>query len=268
MTTPSATFFRLGFLFAVLLSSAGCIKVEQILTLDKEGGGRFEINYSIPEQTVSHMAAMARLRERMASAGGAPATAPTKEETFERLFLDPSESQIRQALKPYEQNGIIVEAIKVEPQNDSRHVHLQVKFASLARAAQADVFPEHGFSLSRNSRGNYVFYRVPENADDGETHPQPSAEDAKLLSPILGGFKVSLKVKTPGRVIDTNANRKDLYSAAWIFDFDKDPDAVALLHSRHLRVEFDGSGLSLPEVKQAGTPAPARETTGKAGMKK
>ncbi|MDD4871757.1 MAG: hypothetical protein PHR77_14465 [Kiritimatiellae bacterium] len=241
-------------IISLLVIFNGCIKVDETLTIEKNGSGNLELLYTIPEQTVTQMKSMFKLKDQMDAILGQ--TGPqTIEDSFERIFFDPSEDQIKIILKKYEQFGITIDKLKVETRNAVRNVTLNVKFADLARISKADFFYEHGFTLLRNQADNYTFVRVPENQENGFEIQNVGPETAGMLSPILNGFRVSLKVSTPGKILETNASRKTVYNAAWIFDYDKNPDAVKILQNQTMKIVFDGKGMQLPEVRQLSKPA-------------
>lgn len=233
----------------MMLAISGCLKVDQTLTLEKNGSGNLEILYSIPEQTVTQMKSMFKLRDQMDTVLGQ--TSPqTKEDEFERTFFDPSEEQIKRLVKKYEKFGITVDMLKVETRNAARNVSLKLVFADLGQVAKADFFPRHGFSLFRNNDNTYTFSRSPDNDETILKPNEITPESAGLLTPVLSGFRVSLKVNTPGKILESNASRKTLYNAAWIFEFDKDPNAVELLQNLSMKIVFDGKGSKIPEVRQ------------------
>lgn len=241
--------FRVLLTAFVLVACSGCIKVDETLTIEKSGSGNLELLYTISEQTVSQMKAMFKLRDQMDAVTGQAYT-PAIEDTFQRLFLDPSEDQIKKFLKKYEQFGITIETLKIESRNASRNVTLKLAFTDLARAARADFFPRHGFNLSQTANGTYTFLRTPERDDGGYQIQNLGTDTAGLLAPVMNGFRVALKVNTPGKIIETNASRKTLYNAAWIFDFDKDSNAIKTLQNQTMKIVFDGRGIQLPELRQ------------------
>jgi len=230
-----------GFLTVI----SGCIQVDQTLTIEKNGSGSLELFYTIPEQTVSQMKAMYKLKDQMDETLG-QAEPLTTEEAFERMFFDPSEDQIKRLLKKYETLGIKTETLKVETRNAARTVKLKVTFASMDKLSKADFFPDYGFTLSRSPNETYTFFRAAGNPQASDAGTGPSS----LVTPILNGFRVAMKVNTPGKILQSNASRKTLYNAAWVFDFEKDPNVLTTLQNQHMKIVFDGKGLQLPDIKQ------------------
>ena len=235
-------------LLSFLILSVGCIRIEQTLTIKKDASGSCDIYYSMSEQTIVQLKAMLKLREQMAAASE-NISGLIQEDDFTRMLIDPIENDMRREIKKYEKYGITLERMKVESRNAWRHVRMKILFDNLEEAAKTDVFQEYGFSLSKNTNGNYLFYRKGENDDSKKTRKFSDHETVRLLTPLLGGFKVVLRLNTPGKILKTNAPQKSLYSAIWNFDFDKNPDAVLGLQNESLMLVFEGDGLNLPEIK-------------------
>jgi len=231
------------------MTLTGCLKLDETLTLEKNGAGNIDILYTIPEQTVSQMKAMFKLRDQMDSIMG-QSLPLTFEDEFQRTFFDPTEDRIKQLLKKYESCGVSLETAKVITKNAARTVTIRAAFADLERVAKADFFREHGFTLVRNQNETYTFYRVPESTANGYQPINIGPEASRLISPVMSGLRVSLKVNTPGKIVDTNASRKAPYNAAWIYDFDKDPNALKALQSQAMKIVFEGKNIRLPEVRQ------------------
>ena len=248
---------------ALVIALQGCLKVDETLTIEKNGSGNLDVLYSVSEQTIAQMKSMFKLRDQMAAVTGDDAP-QTMEDRFQQIFFDPSEAQIRALFKKYESLGIQVETLKVDTRNATRTVNLKITFSDLAKVGRADFFPHHGFSLTHNSDGTYTFFRSPES--DSFLRPQDVGADSGLLSSVLTGFRVAIKVTTPGKVLETNASRRTLYNSAWIFDYDKDPKAVTALQNQKMKIIFDGNGINLPELRQltkAVSVAPVRKSASK-----
>jgi len=243
----------------LLAITSGCIQVDETLTIEKNGSGSLELLYTIPEQTVSQMKAMYSLKDRMDETLG-QASPQTIEEAFERMFFDPTEDQIKRVLKKYEPLGVKTETLRVENRNSGRSVNLKVTFTSLEKISKADFFPEYGFTLLRNQNETYTFFRAAENTGTDPQGPGAKPQEPGLLSPIMSGFRVALKVTTPGKIIQTNASRKTLYNAAWIYDFEKDPNVLTTIQNQPMKIIFESKGLQIPEIRQTRQPAkPAKK---------
>ena len=237
-----------------LLATTGCLQIEQILLLRKDGSGTFDVNYTIPNETSERIQAMLRLTREMALAAGDAAPAPA-EDDFTRMLFKPKKSEIETLLASYREHGIRVLNLKVENRNAAYEVALKVEFDDIARVAKADFFERYGFSMVRTSKGNYLLYTRP--ATDEPMDPAWNANNTEALSrltPFLNGFAFALEVHTPGRVIKTNADSRTSYTAEWEFRFAQDPNAVSELQRKRMTVLFDGTGIE--ELKDLHQPEP------------
>lgn len=231
------------------VAAAGCIKVDQTLVIQKDGSGVFQLDYSVSEQSVTQMKAMLKLAEQLAGPSGEVIPADDADALMEWLF-NPDEAEIKRWLDPYRDAGIVLEKFKTETKNAWRSVELKITFKDLAKLAKTDFFPAYGFSLLRNKAGDYVFHRrASGDLDVGLDFSEPAT--ARTLSPWLAGFRVVSKVNVPGRILDTNAHQRSLYSGAWIFDHNRDVDAVVAMQRQAMTIVFSSSDLRLPLVRQA-----------------
>jgi hypothetical protein len=232
------------FLILALAFSAGCIKLTQTLTLEADGSGTIEIDYSIPEETVTQVSGMIKLATELAKASGEPA--PHDEHSYLGLLLNPSEKRIRQKVTSYKIDGLALKEVKVESRDGSREVTMVLTFKRITDLAQADFFAEQGFALTRLPTGNYRLTRkgtgVPAQSPVDLDDPQV----VRMLTPVLGGFKATVGVKTPGRILKANTTRRSRRQAVWNFDFNRDPKAFRDFYSKPLILIFEGAGLSLP----------------------
>jgi hypothetical protein len=232
----------------VLLLAGGCIQADLAFSLRKDGSGTIEAEYAMSEQTISQIAAMLKLKEQLVRSAGE--TYDSSQDRYTRVFLDPDAAKIEREVDKYAALGLAIDELKVETRSAWRYVTMRLSFPDVGKLSQADFFPEYGFSLTRRTDGKYVLQR-----ESPGPHALPSKEEAerelRLLSPLLGGFRVQTKIVAPGRVQkETNATRTSLYSATWTFNFDKDPTAVAAFRAHNVHLVFDGKGLSLPEISR------------------
>jgi len=242
------TFCHLCLCLLVCLAP-GCLRVENTLTIRKDGSGEIDLEYSVSESAVSQLRAMRKLQGQMAMVAG-ESVADDEETRYAYMFLMPDEDEIRRECERYARHGITVDNLKIETRNAWRHVDLKILFTNLKGLAATDVFKYVGFNLVKNSDGNYVFYRAA--APKQDFNP-PNCEDPdvlKMLSPILRGFSVELTVRTPGRIIRSNASSKSGYTSMWTYDFERDPTAVVRIQTHKLITIFDSTGLDLPEIRQ------------------
>ena len=232
------------FLCAVLAS--GCLRMENTLTLKEDGSGTFECTCGVPEQTLTQLKAVSRIEADLARAGGdAP---PPKGRNYVDLLLFAPEEQVRNELTALKKYGITLTLLKVDNRDARRQVELAVSFQNLAEAAKSDVFKEYGFSLAKNHDGDYVLQRPAPSKEKTEYLDFSKPDNLKLLSPLLGGFYVQVKVNTPSLILRTSAPSKSTRTAIWTFDFDNKPSSFLALQNEGMGIVFEGRGLKLPEV--------------------
>ncbi len=236
--------------FALILTVVcGCIRLDQALTLREDGSGRLEVTYTIPEQTIEQLRAIYKLREDM-DAAAERETEFTLGQQYLRLYLEPELGKLRKDLKQYERYGVTVEKLNVESRGAARHVKFKLAFTSLAEIAKTPIFKQYGFSLSKNSDNNYVMVRAPMDTSPLPETDLSNAEATRVLSPLLSGFRVTLRVTTPSAIRATNAPKRSLRTAEWTFDFSDDPYALRTLQRVTPQIVFSGTGGKLPEVTQ------------------
>jgi hypothetical protein len=232
-------------LIVTLLAACGCLEVDEALTINRDGSGTCELAYSISEQAIVQMKAMLKLKAQMEEAAGESDKASTgKGADYTFLFAEPADEHLRRGFGQYEKHGLVLEDLKVEARDGRRNVRMKISFPGLDSLSKTEFFPEHRLSIARNPEGSCVLELVPMS---GEKVPRITDEDTvRQLVPLLSGFRVTLKVNTPGRITETNASEKSDRTATWTFDFDKNPNAVPDLQNGLMKVVFDGSGLDLP----------------------
>lgn len=229
-------------------AATGCIRLEQELTIREDGSATLEIDYSIAEQSVQQFKGLLKLEEQLAAVNESPpAVGPGTELT--RLFLNPDEADLRKAFKTYEPMGMTVTKLEVTTRNARQEIKMEAQIADLAKIAEADFFRAYGFSLQRTEDGNYVLHRDAALKDRTAVPNYADQETTRILTPLMGGFTVSLGVRTPGRIMKTNAAKRSLYSAQWVFEFDTDPNVISNLQLQPFSVVFEGSDMTLPTIQ-------------------
>jgi hypothetical protein len=219
------------FLAGLLIWSAGCVQVEQTLTLEPEGSGTMQITFGVSEATAARMSEMARESGLQTEAEGFPSTF--------------SEKDIRQDFKDYEKYGVILQSVKIESKNGWKYQHLEVHFESLDGLAQTPLMSDHEISLRRTAEGHYEFLQTAT-----EMMP-PDATQSVQMQEMMKGFKAALRIRTPGAILESNAPEHSEREAAWVFDLDKDPEAIKKAENVTIRIVFDGKGLNIPEFQKS-----------------
>ncbi len=235
----------------------GCIQMEHDLRIADDGSATYRLEYAISEQAVSRFRAMFKLKEDLAvAAGEAP---PGKElEPLLAAFLDPDEAKIRKQLAAFADAGVSIKSIRQEPRAAWRTIALELEVADLATLAGNPFFVRHGFDLYRNTEGQYVWSRSPHITDVGSIPATPSAAELKQITPIMQGFRTAVRVTPPGRILSTTAFRTTLQTAAWDFDFNRQPTAIQTLLRQHFHIVFDAPRATLPELRTSAKPEPLR----------
>ena len=230
-------------LFLALLAS-GCIKLNQTLTINPDASGALDVNYSISEDAVVQARAALKLKQQMTmESDRGPADAMDSQ--MSRAFLNPSEDEIKREVAKYAKNGLKLDSLKVTTKDSWRTVKMRLSFKDLGSIAKADFFADIGFSVFRNSAGDYVLQREA----SGHNAYLLSPDMMKLLTPTMTGFNVVINVAVPGKILKTNAHRTSGNTATWSYNFDRAPDAMSALQSQQFTIVFEGKGVSLPTIK-------------------
>lgn len=228
------------------LLAAGCLNMDQTITLNKDGSVAIETTYALSEKAITQFRAMYRLRDRMKTVaeGGA-----IDEEDAGRppALLDPVEERLTRELDKYKPYGLTVDKLKIRSRNAWREVQLAVRIDNLEEFAKTDFFKTYGFELARTTDGNYVLSRTREVEKPKLQRNDP--ETQKLISSVLSGFKATVRVNTPGRVLRTNGDRTSLFGVTWVFNFERNPDALWAAENQSMIILFEGDDdIYLPEI--------------------
>ncbi len=236
---------------------SGCIQMEHDLRIADDGSATYRLDYAISEQAVSRFRAMFKLKDDLAVAAGE--VPPGKElEPLLAAFLDPDEAEIRKQLAAFADAGVSVKSIRQEVRAAWRHIKLELEVADLATLAGNPFFARHGFDLYRNDEGQYVWSRSPHITDIGSIPTTPSDRDLAEITPLMAGFKAVVRVTPPGRILSTTAFRTTLQTAAWEFDFNRQPIALQTLLRQHFHIVFDAPRTTLPVLRTITKPEPLR----------
>ncbi len=253
-------------LFLLVLVS-GCIKVDQSLTIRRDGSAIFDVTYSLSEQAIVQMKAAQKLEKEMAKVMEEEYE-ERAEDDFIKMLFDPNEDEFRKKLKEYKRYGLKIERMRVNSKNAWRNVQMRLLIKNMAVFAKSDIFTQYGFSIRKDGQGNYMLMRGgnPELKEKAPDFTDPRIVNE--LEPILSDFKVLLRLNTPNKLIRSNATRSSAYRAEWIYEFSRDPSSVHRLHTEGQIAVFDGAGLALPEVYQVALPEEEKETEKKPAPEK
>lgn len=208
-------------LFAVsaLVVSTGCIRVEQTLSLEPGGSGRFFVQYSIPLDVLAEFEAQEQ--EAALARGDSPP-----------LPLAFNEDQIREDFKEYEPLGITLEQVSVRDVDGRKIVSLSFRFKTLQALAHTEFLSDRQILLRRLEDGSMEFAQV------APPIPPQAPEYQIALQEMLAGFRAELTVEVPSVILESNADRVEDRRAIWVFDMSSDPDALRRAQQLNLRVRF------------------------------
>lgn len=218
----------------------GCIQAEPTLILKKDGSGSFDLEYSISEQSITQFKAMIKLRDQLAAASK---DAASTSDPMTMLFYDPSEKGFTDLLGKYSKQGVDIEKLSIKSRNAARQVHIRLRFESLAKLVQTDIFNSYRISLQKNKNGDYILKR--DGIKKANSSERISDEERQVLTPLLRGFNVTARVNTPGMILRSNATKTSRFTAQWDFNFDRNPNAITDMHRNLLEVTFSGNTISL-----------------------
>jgi hypothetical protein len=228
-----------GFLLSTL---AGCIHVDQTLTLEKNGSGMVDLTYAMSEESIAQWQDVARNMFDSPNHGNSSSIMP----------FDFSDQDIRDDFKEYEPD-VVLQSVKSETRDGWKYRRMVISFRSLAGLSKAGFLADRNISLVKDARGNYVF--TQQAGPEGNLPPELAALDGtladSLFSGMMQGFRAAIRVKTPGRILETNAPEKSERTARWLFDSERDPDALQKVQQASLRIVFEGKGLDISTFRNA-----------------
>ncbi len=221
-----------GLLLAALL---GCVRVEQTLTLDADGGGALSVQYGMP------LEAVAELEARMKAEAGSDEGADDGTGAAAPSLFSFDEEQVRADFRELEPQGIALQEIRSWESDGFKHLRILLRFRSLEALAQTEFLSDRQISLRRVSDTDYEFRQAAPPAD-------PALAGAEeLMGGMLAGFRAELSVEVPGPIVNANADTNGERRATWVFDLEHDPRALSRAQHMDLRIIFNGAGLSLAE---------------------
>lgn len=229
------------------LGLAGCVQVEQTLTLRADGSGEMRLHYAAPLESVQAMEDMARR------------AALVEEEVETPLNFD--EKAIREDFEAYRPLGVTLDEVSIVDREGARHVDLHILFTSLKGLTETEFISDRSLTLRRIGPDAYELRQQAERPAElssvlGDAGPEGEA----LLLQMLKGFRAVVRIEVPGTIQETNGQREGDRVSVWEFRVDEDPAALQRLQQFDLRLTFQGAGLNLPElgaVRTTGAPAEA-----------
>lgn len=243
---------RAAIIVLTLFTLSGCIDLQQTLTLTGNGSGKYELAYSISDESINNYKSMRELTGTLREHAGALgiSTENSQDEShYLDLLLNPDEAVIRKAIESQASYGLKLEKLTLEVRDAVRFVRLVVAFKNINDLAKAPWFEEHGFSLIKQ-QGAWLFYRPPESGNN----PIPALTDKdeiQALTPVLHGFHVASTFRAPGRVLKSTGSAEPPFNVSWTFDFDRNVNALSALQNQQLQVLFECPDARFTEIRLA-----------------
>jgi hypothetical protein len=215
---------------------AGCIQVDQTLTLEADGSGTLAIRYGMAEETLAQLRAM----EQMSAQGGDGLSMEQKTP----FDFDPE--QVRAELEADKPAGVELTSLSSEVVNGWKFIDLELAFDDVRALKRTDLFKDSRLAITPTRDGNF---RVTQRG--GSTDLSGDAAGRQLMpqmTAMLAGFRIAQTIVVPGEIIETNATRVDGRRASWVFDIAQDPNVMQTLADTDLELLVDGDGVKLPLV--------------------
>ena len=220
---------------------AGCVKVDQTLTIQPDGSGTLDLVYGMSEQTIAQMKAMTQSMMAEPATNGVSVA----------MNFDYTESEVRKDFEAYAPYGVTLDSMSTEIRDGWNYRTLKIQFKTLDGLSKTPWFSDRLFSLSKNEAGNYVLVRAAGDGPMGMAPPPESDPNVEeMMAGMMKGFRAVIRVKTPGPIIESNAENVSENTAEWIFDLENDAQALEKAQSLTMNMVFNGQGLSIPEFKR------------------
>ena len=213
--------------------SAGCVKVEQTLTLKADGSGVLAIRYGMAEADLAQVESMARSQ---LAEEGLPAESVVNPFEFD-------EAEVRKDFEAYRELGVTLEQMRTEVVDGWKYLNMRMAFTTLAGLGQTEFLSDRQITLKKVGEGRYELVQgAPPGAEAAEMEVAP-----ELMAEMMKGFRAELRVEVPGDIVETNADEQEPRRAAWVFDVDRDAKALQRAQRLAMRVVFEAPGLALPD---------------------
>ena len=243
-TKTAARQFRPLFVLPFLLLSAGCLELDQRITINADGSGEVEFRYTVPARTLPVLAAgQAKVLELQGRTPAADAVTPN------RLYWFLSEGATRTW---FAGTPLKLESYTTTVRDGQQLVAILVRAADMRKALNSGLIGD--FKLTRTGAGDYTLAaQLPEAEAAPET--VPDAKRVKALQDALQGMKLRLRIQTPTPIIVTSAPNPSVMQATWEFEPARQPELFS--HPPKIEVTFSGKELTWdPPIAPSPAPAP------------
>jgi hypothetical protein len=232
---------------AMVLLLAGCIKLDQTLTLNKDGSGTLDMRYGMAEQTIAQLEAMERMSEQGTTEGI---------EVEEGSPFDFDEAEVREQFEKDKPEGVELVSVASEVVDGWKYMQIRVSFDDLDALKRTEFYEDSDLSIRRNEDNNYVLLQktgaeeagVGDAPGGGDPEDPMAAAMMEQMAAMFSGLRIATSVVVPSEILESNATSVDGNKATWVFDIDEDPTILSKLNSMDLRMVFAGEGVNLPEV--------------------
>jgi len=222
---------------SAMLTLAGCIKVDQTLTLNADGSGTLAMRYGMSEQTIAQLQAM----QQMAAQGGDGLEVP------QEMPFDFDPRQVRADFEADKPDGVELTALSSEEVDGWKYIDLTLTFDDIRALKHTELFEDSKLSIIPTREGDYkLIQRGGGNTDLSGDAPGPQL--MQQMTTMLTGFRIAQTIVVPGDIIKTNAPQVDGRRASWVFDIEQDPNVIQTLADTDLELVFDGEGVKLPTL--------------------
>lgn len=229
----------------ILVMSAGCVKVEQTLTLNADGSGSLDMMYGMSEESIEQMEAMQAMAANMPDGEGMEGAADS-------FAFD--ESTIREEFEKLEQKGVELQNVSSNLKDGWKYMNLSFSFEDLEALSKTDFFKNSSIKITKTADGNYELTQSSAQMDNGMGQGMDGMDEAtknmvmQQMMPMYKGMRIAMKLKLPGKILDSNATKTEGDTVAWVYDVDADPDSIMSMGSEPMKVTFEGKGVDLPEI--------------------
>ncbi len=218
-----------------IVALSGCVKMEQDITLNKDGSGNVKFMYAMSEQMISQMEMMAQM--------GAEEDMEVDDDAMEF-----DEAKVRKSFEELKDQGITLNSVRSESRGGWKYMHVDFDFQDVAKLGETESMGESPITISRTEDGNYLITSTMGGEDIGLGDEEMDPAQMEMMMPMLSGMRIAVKINTPTDIISTTAPVKTARSAQWVFDADEDPESIMKMGQTRMEVIFDGRGVSIPEV--------------------
>lgn len=222
----------------LIAAVSGCIRVDQTLTINKDGSGELEMSYSMKEQAIQQMEAMTKAQ---AGQSGEDSNSDADQFNFD-------EKSLRKQLAAHEKQGIKIISIDSETADGWKTMKVKLGFDDLNALAKTEMMQDNDFSIKKTADGNFIIRQTSGDASDAGGDEEMNPQMIEQMAPMFAGMRIVQRIKVPGKLIKSNATEVDGNTASWIYDVDKDPTVLNKMKNIDMKIEFEGKGVNLKEI--------------------